>query len=235
MSTKTTIFLSESDDDIIQFLKKEAVRNILFGDLYMGRMKTQIMDEVRSDLNNHKKKVKEIAKKECDDQCATYKSTVLPNMVRMEISHQLPGILSNDYKFQELCRNHQAQLTRALQNTVDELISKIVSDPNHAILVKAHVDAMYNKCAATTTDINAKFDEQLKNNSIVFNEQAQQITNKINKDMENLHGKLSKLDKLENRIASAEQENDRLYKIIVGIGMSVFVLGVGVIFGAIAN
>jgi len=234
-TTKTTIYLSESDDDIIRFLKKEAVMKILFGDLYLGRMKTQIMDDVVRDLNSHKKKVKEIAKKECDYHFATYKSNVMPNAVKVEISHQLPGILANDYRFQELCRNHQTQLTNALQTTVDDLIERIVSDPKHEILVKAHVDAMYSKCNDTTTKINSRFDEQLRGNSVIFHEQSQQITTKVNQDMGNLREKLSKLDDLEKRLASAEQTNHQLVKTVIGCGIGILVLGIGVIFGAIAR
>ena len=235
MSTKTTIYLSDSDDDFIRFLKKEAVMNILFGDLYLGRMKTQIMDSITSELNKHKKKVKEIAKKECCDQFTTYKSNVLPNFIKVEISNQLPGILSNDHKFQELCRNHQAQLIRVLQTTVDDLIGKIVSDPKHEILVKTHVDAMYKKCADTITNINAKFVEQLTNNSIIFDEQSQQIMAKVNQDMGNLREKLSRLGQLEKQVELAEKTNHKLFSQIIGCGIGILVLGVGVIFGVIAG
>jgi len=175
-----------------------------------SKIKSIMLEFVDKQSSINKQKIVESVRKNIDG----FAQTQLPNIVSGELGRQLPAYLNNDYRMKDILFTHSESLNKKLQESATDTLNKLTNEEQYQLVTTSHINNQ-------SLRFDAAISEQLRQNSITFNQQmssyAAQGNNAISDFIQTSNQALmhftdfnAKADVLDNRIKKLEEKATEL-------------------------
>lgn len=219
-TTNHNFFLSSEFKSLVrQAINDELfIRDILQTYNFSSKIDNELSKKIPEKI---KKNINVTIPKMVESHINSYVMEKMPNFVLKEIKSQLTDYLNNNTQMQQILSSHTEYLNAHLNVVANEILNKLVNDPNYQRMTNTHLDAMDKIYLNKVDEISRNSSIQLQTIDKKCNDEIDKMKKSYTNTVSELQSSLSKVDKLNKKIDKLE-----IYNTVMGI----FIIGVGFIF-----
>lgn len=209
MEVKEQIIYCSSDD--VKKLIKDTVNDKLLLNNIIQQLSLSdlVRQELNSKLPNQEKAIKdkvkvlvnEIVSKKLED----FRRDQIPLCVAKEITKEITNFLSNNIQILQITEYHTKQLDLKLSQTANDILNRLVNEPQYQMVTNAHLDSITLKCDNELLKVQSDCNKQLSDNYLKFNNQLSDLKRVNDKELSDLKDGLKQLNELSNYRISTSQ------------------------------